>query len=139
MTHVNFAMTTLLNGIWQGTILAVAMWVLLKLLPRLNPTTRFTVLWLTLLAVVALPIGPCRPELSIPGAQTDSPAIATTNTPASYDSRTRRFRSRNLVAESAANPESHRVSIPNRTPSSVSEQASESVQAQNAASRIHRL
>ena len=55
MTHVNFAMTTLLNGIWQGTFLAVAMWLLLKLLPRLNPTTRFTVLWVTLLAVVALP------------------------------------------------------------------------------------
>ena len=48
MTHVNFAMTTLLNGICQGTILAAAMWVLLKLLPRLNSTTRFTVLWLTL-------------------------------------------------------------------------------------------
>ena len=58
MTHVNFAMTTLLNGIWQGTFLAAAMWLLLKLLPRLNPTTRFTVLWVTLLAVVALPLGP---------------------------------------------------------------------------------
>ncbi len=44
MTHVNFAMTTLLNGIWEGTFLAVAMWLFLRLLPRLNPTTRFTVL-----------------------------------------------------------------------------------------------
>jgi hypothetical protein len=64
MTHINFAMTTLLNGICQGTILAAVMWVLLKLLPRLNSTTRFTVLWLTLLAVVALPTGLVSPRVS---------------------------------------------------------------------------
>ncbi len=79
MTHVNFAMTTLLNGIWQGTFLAAAMWLLLKLLPRLNPTTRFTVLWVTLLAVVALPFGPLTSRVFIPRAQTDSPAIAASN------------------------------------------------------------
>ena len=67
MTHINFAMTTLLNGIWQGTFLAAAMWLLLKLLPRLNATTRFTVLWLTLLAVVALPFGPLSSRVSILG------------------------------------------------------------------------
>jgi hypothetical protein len=71
MTHVNFAMTTLLNGIWQGTFLAAAMWLLLKLLPRLNPTTRFTVHWVTLLAVVALTLGPLTSRVFIPGAQTD--------------------------------------------------------------------
>ena len=58
MTHLNFAMTTLLNGIWQGALLAAAMWVILKLFPRVNPTTRFTLLWLTSFAVVMLPIGP---------------------------------------------------------------------------------
>ena len=81
MTHVSLAMTTLLNGIWQGTFLTAAMWLLLKLLPRLNPTTRFTVLWVTLLAVAALPLGPLTPRVSIPGAPTDSPAIAATNKP----------------------------------------------------------
>ena len=64
MMHVNFAMTTLLNGIWEGTFLAVAMWLFLKLFPRLNPTTRFAVLWVTLLAVVALPLEPFAPERS---------------------------------------------------------------------------
>jgi hypothetical protein len=58
MTHLNFAMTTLLNGIWQGALLAAAMWIVLKLFPRVNSTTRFTVLWLTLLAVAMLPVGP---------------------------------------------------------------------------------
>lgn len=58
MTHLNFAMTALLNGVWQGALLAAAMWIVLKLFARVNPTTRFTVLWLTLLAVAILPLGP---------------------------------------------------------------------------------
>jgi beta-lactamase regulating signal transducer with metallopeptidase domain len=80
MTHLDFAMTTLLNGIWQGGILAVAMWLLLKLLPRLNPTTRFTVLWFTLLGVVALPIRFAMPGMSFPGLRAESVAIAARNT-----------------------------------------------------------
>jgi beta-lactamase regulating signal transducer with metallopeptidase domain len=82
MMRIDIAMTTLLNGIWQGAILAAAMWLLLKLLPRLNPTTRFTVLWLTMGAVLALPIGTVTPRMSIPEPQTDSSAIAGRNTPA---------------------------------------------------------
>jgi beta-lactamase regulating signal transducer with metallopeptidase domain len=129
MTHVDFAMTTLLNGIWQGTFLAAAMWLLLKLLPRLNPTTRFTVLWVTLLAVVALPLGPLTSRVFVPGGQTDSPAIAVTNkptTPASVKIQEPKFSLQNT-----ASPESHRVSIAKSKP----EQASESVQTRNAASR----
>src|SRR5580658_9216558 len=80
MTHLNFAMTTLLNGIWQGALLAAAMWIALKLFPRVNPTTRFTVLWLTLLAVAMLPVGPLaltEPTTSLPHA---SAPIAATHT-----------------------------------------------------------
>ena len=136
MTHVNFAMTTLLNGIWQGTFLAAAMWLLLKLLPRLNPTTRFTVLWVTLLAVVALPLGPLTSRVFIPSAQTDSPAIATTNKPtattfASGKMQEPKFGLRNT----AANSESHLVSIPKSIPEVGSKQSSESVQVRNTASR----
>jgi beta-lactamase regulating signal transducer with metallopeptidase domain len=136
MTHINFAMTTLLNGIWEGTFLAATMWLLLKLLPRLNPTTRFTVLWVTLLAVVALPLGPLTSRAFIPSAQTDSPAIATTNrptttTPAPVKIQEPKFSLQNM----AASPESPRVSIPKSKPEPVSEQASASVQARNAASR----
>ena len=80
MTNLDIAMTTLLNGIWQGGILAMAMWLLLKLLPRLNPTTRFTVLWFTLLAVVALPLRPMVPGISIPGPRTESVASAARST-----------------------------------------------------------
>jgi beta-lactamase regulating signal transducer with metallopeptidase domain len=134
MTDVNFAMTTLLNGIWQGTMLAGAMWLLLKLLPRLNPTTRFTVLWVTLLAVVALPLGPLASRVFIPSAQTDSHATAATNKPTTLSPVKIREPKFNLQ-NAAASPESHRVSVPKAKPEPVSEQASESVQARNAASR----
>jgi beta-lactamase regulating signal transducer with metallopeptidase domain len=54
MTPMNIAMTTLLNGICLGAILAAIMTLILGFFRRLNSTTRFTILWMTLLAVVAL-------------------------------------------------------------------------------------
>ena len=44
MTPMNMVMSTLLNGICLGAILAAAMMLILKFFPRLNATTRFTVL-----------------------------------------------------------------------------------------------
>jgi beta-lactamase regulating signal transducer with metallopeptidase domain len=79
MTPMSLAMTTLLNGICQGVILAIAMGLLLKFLPRMNPTTRFTVLWMTLLAVVALLIAPLAPRLSLPQPRTNSLAIVSSS------------------------------------------------------------
>jgi beta-lactamase regulating signal transducer with metallopeptidase domain len=136
MIHVNFVMTTLLNGIWQGTLLAATMWLLLKLLPRLNPTTRFTVLWVTLIAVVALPLAPLASRMFIPCAQTDSSAIGATDKPtattaALVDNQEPRLSLQNV----AARPESHRASIPGSKAQSASEHASESLSPRNAASR----
>ena len=135
MTHVSLAMTTLLNGIWQGTFLTAAMWLLLKLLPRLNPTTRFTVLWVTLLAVAALPLGPLTPRVSIPGAPTDSPAIAATNKPTASLAAVTIQEPRFSLQSAAASPKSHLVSIAKSTPEPVAEHASVFVQARNAAYR----
>ncbi|MGA2099326.1 MAG: M56 family metallopeptidase, partial [Candidatus Acidiferrum sp.] len=103
MTHLDFAMTTLLNGIWQGGILAVAMRLLLNLLPRLNPTTRFTVLWLTSLAVVALPIRPVIRGLSVPGLSPEPVVVSAKSTPATraFPSETRKA---NLEAAGPATP-----------------------------------
>jgi beta-lactamase regulating signal transducer with metallopeptidase domain len=133
MTHVNFA--TLLNGIWEGTFLAAAMWLFLKLFPRLNPTTRFTVLWVTLLAIVALPLGPFTPRVFMPGSQTDSPAIAETNRPttttlAPVKMEEPKFNLQNPDTSS----EPHPVFVPKSKPESVSERASESVDARNGTS-----
>src|SRR3984957_5740356 len=133
MTHINFAMTTLLNGICQGTILALVMCVLLKLLPRLNSTTRFTVLWLTLLAVAALPTGLGSPRgPATTGAQPDSLPIATTNTPVATTFAPVKHRYSKLKA--AANPESHPASIPESNRESASHGGFESA-LRNAASR----
>ena len=54
MTPTNIAMTTVLNGICLGAILAATMTLILRFFRRWNSTTRFTILWMTLLAVVAL-------------------------------------------------------------------------------------
>ena len=62
---MNIAMTTLLNGICLGAILAATMMLILKFFPRLNSTTRFTVLWMTLLAVVALLATALAPRASV--------------------------------------------------------------------------
>ena len=133
MTHINFAMTTLLNGICQGTILAAAMWVLLKLLPRLNSTTRFTVLWLTLLAVAALPTGLVSPGVPTDyKGQRDSLPIATTNTPVATTFAPVKIRYSELKV--AANPESHPASIPESNRESASQRGFESA-LRNAASR----
>ena len=136
MMHVNFVMTTLLNGIWEGTFLAAAMWLFLKLLPRLNPTTRFTVLWVTLLAIVALAVGPFTSRVFIPGAQTYSSAIAATNKPttttlAPVKMEEPRFGLQNPDTRS----ESHPVLAPKSKPEPVSGRASESIEARKDTSR----
>src|ERR1700678_3406709 len=134
MTHVNLAMTTLLNGIWEGTFLAVAMFLFLKLLPRLNPTTCFTVLWVTLLAIVALLLGPFALRAFLPGAQMHLSAIAahkpTTATLAPVPIEEPKFNLQNSDISS----ESHPVSVPKSNPELVSERASELVEARNGSS-----
>ena len=128
MTNINFAMTTLLNGICQGTILAAVMWVLLKLLRRLNSTTRFTVLWLTLLGVVALPTGLVLPRVPTT-AQPDSLPIATTTTP--VDTNLTPIEIRPSGWKTAAKPEAHPVSI--------SESNSESAPQRRSASALRNI
>src|ERR1700733_4029937 len=133
MTHINFAMTTLLNGICQGTILAAAMWALLKFLPRLNSTTRFTVLWVTLLAVAALPVGLVSPRAHIPAARPDSLPVATTNT--SVATTFAPIEIRHSELKTAANRASHPASISKSNRASASQPGSEPAALRNAPSR----
>ena len=77
MMHFSFAVTTFLNGIWKGAFVAVSMGLFLKLFPRVNPTTRFTVWWATLLAIMALLLAPFTPVTP----SSDSPAIRITKEP----------------------------------------------------------
>jgi beta-lactamase regulating signal transducer with metallopeptidase domain len=66
MTSMNIAMTTLLNGTCLGAILATTMMLILRFFPRLNSTTRFAVLWMTLLSVATLVAIPLAPRASVP-------------------------------------------------------------------------
>ena len=79
MTPMNIAMTTLLNGICLGVMLAAAMWLLLRFLPRLNPTTRFTILWMTLVAVIALLATPRSPRASVVETPTESLVVVSSS------------------------------------------------------------
>jgi beta-lactamase regulating signal transducer with metallopeptidase domain len=72
MTPMNIAMTTLVNEICLGAILAGAMMLILKFFPRLNSTTRFAVLWMTLLSVVALVAIPLPPRAPVGEPRIDS-------------------------------------------------------------------
>jgi beta-lactamase regulating signal transducer with metallopeptidase domain len=136
MTPIDLAMTPLLNGIWQGVILAAAMWLLLKLFPRLNATTRFTALWLTLCAVAVMPFGLLMSQASLLRSQADSLAIRATNTPAT----TAFFpvRTRPPEGKTGPSPDSPLESIPPK-PKSISERGSPTgpvrVPVRNAASR----
>src|SRR5215472_3039072 len=76
MTSSNVAMTTVLNGICLGAIVAAAMMLILKCLRRLNSTTRFTVLWMTLLGVVALLVPPLIPRVSLAKPRIESVAVS---------------------------------------------------------------
>ena len=136
MTNFNFAMTTLLNGVLKGTLLAVAMWLFLKLLPRLNPTTRFTVLWATLLAIVALLLGTFTPRAFSPGTQTDSHAIAATKNPTTATfSPVAMEEPRSNSQNSDTSSKPHPVFVPKSNPEPVSERVPEVVEAQSNTSR----
>jgi beta-lactamase regulating signal transducer with metallopeptidase domain len=76
MTPMNIAMTNLLNGICFGAILAAIMMLILKFFSRLNSTTRFTVLWMTLIAVIALLAAPLAPRASVADLQIDSLSVS---------------------------------------------------------------
>jgi beta-lactamase regulating signal transducer with metallopeptidase domain len=119
MTHATFAMTTLLNGICQGALLAAAMWLLLKLLPRQNPTTRFTILWVTLLGVF------------VPSAPEDSPTFTVTSSPAPIDIEQPKVG----VQKAAAASDSQLASASQSKPEPITEPAADSVTVTSAAWR----
>jgi len=125
VTHTNFAITTLLNGIFQGTILAAVMWMLLKLLPRLNSTTRFTALFLTLLGVAVLPTGLISPRVRAAGeARRDPLAIAAASAPVPTSFTQVEIPHSELRV--AAKPDSHPASIPGSRRESASDRGVES-------------
>ena len=113
----------LLNTLWQGTLIAILVWLLLRLVSRLSATTRHAVWLVTLLTIGALPLlavvanrndpatnppvesSPSRPAVQaatpMPAPKADQPAdpfsldsrIARLNTPANQEKISREFNS----------------------------------------------
>jgi len=48
MTHINFLVTALLDGIWQGAFLAAAMLLLFETVPAFESDHAFSLLWVAL-------------------------------------------------------------------------------------------
>lgn len=49
-------MTTILQWLWQGSAIALAVWAVLRLAPRINAATRYAIWVVTLVTVLVLPI-----------------------------------------------------------------------------------
>jgi beta-lactamase regulating signal transducer with metallopeptidase domain/DUF4097 and DUF4098 domain-containing protein YvlB len=69
-------MTHLLNSLWQGTALTLIVWLLLKLLPNLSSATRYFVWWITMFAVLLLPL---TPPISHQPSSNEAPLVTSTS------------------------------------------------------------
>lgn len=53
---MNHVLEAVLNSLWQAAAVAAAVWLLLRLTPRINAATRYAVWWAVLAVVVLLPV-----------------------------------------------------------------------------------
>lgn len=56
---------TLFNSLWEGALLAVAVWALLSILPNINATTRYVAWTVALIAALVLPVVTSLPQISV--------------------------------------------------------------------------
>jgi uncharacterized protein YjbI with pentapeptide repeats/beta-lactamase regulating signal transducer with metallopeptidase domain len=71
------AVATLFNSLWEGALLAVAVWALLNYLPNINATTRYAAWCVALIAALVVPVVTAIPQVSVQSA----PAYHHTATP----------------------------------------------------------
>ncbi len=71
------AVATLFNSIWEGAILALAVWALLNYLPNINATTRYAAWCVALIAALVLPVVTAIPQVSVQSAPAFHSAGAT--------------------------------------------------------------
>lgn len=70
---------TLFNSLWEGALLAIAVWALLSILPNINATTRYVAWTIVLIAALVLPVVTSLPQISVETAQVTSPATVATH------------------------------------------------------------
>lgn len=59
---------TLFNSIWEGALIAFCVWLLLRLLPNINATTRYIAWCAALAASILLPLATAVPKVSVEAA-----------------------------------------------------------------------
>jgi uncharacterized protein YjbI with pentapeptide repeats/beta-lactamase regulating signal transducer with metallopeptidase domain len=59
------AVATLFNSLWEGALLAVAVWALLNYLPNINATTRYAAWCVALIAALVVPVVTAIPQVSV--------------------------------------------------------------------------
>ncbi len=62
------AVATLFNSLWEGAILALAVWALLNYLPNINATTRYAAWCVALVAALVVPVVTAIPQVSVQSA-----------------------------------------------------------------------
>lgn len=62
------AVATLFNSLWEGALLAIAVWALLNYLPNINATTRYAAWCVALIAAMVVPIVTAIPQVSVQSA-----------------------------------------------------------------------
>jgi uncharacterized protein YjbI with pentapeptide repeats/beta-lactamase regulating signal transducer with metallopeptidase domain len=82
------AVATLFNSLWEGALLAIAVWALLNYLPNINATTRYAAWCVALIAALVVPVVTAIPQVSVQAAPAyhhaaaPPPATVTRNTAA---------------------------------------------------------
>jgi len=59
------AVATLFNSLWEGALLALAVWALLNYLPNINATTRYAAWCVALIAALVVPVVTAIPQVSV--------------------------------------------------------------------------
>jgi len=62
------AVATLFNSLWEGAVLALAVWALLNYLPNINATTRYAAWCVALIAALVVPVVTAIPQVSVQSA-----------------------------------------------------------------------
>ncbi len=114
------AAATLFNSLWEGAILALAVWALLNYLPNINATTRYVAWCIALIAALVVPVVTAIPQVSVQSAPafhnvTAAPqTTAVTHSPKAALSKLVNTASQSDIAASASQPAVLAPSFPSR-------------------------
>ena len=96
------AVATLFNSLWEAALLAFAVWLILRVLPNLNATTRYAAWCVALVAALLLPIATAIPQITVQHPSAHVTAASAEQPPAAAAQPS--HRSSTTLAKAAAAP-----------------------------------